>query len=78
MCLPADTLQESDVWMEEDYDSVARVFSDTAESPVYTRDLSDPLGQNIASTRKTRAGSENLGDLFQNGKGLTSISCLIM
>lgn len=53
--------------MEEDLNLLARVFSDTKESPVYTRDLTDPLGQS-SSSRKVRAGSENLGDLFPNGE----------
>lgn len=62
---PQDPLTESDVWVEEDFNMLARVFSDKTESPVYTRDLTDPLGQN---SRKVRAGSENLGDLYPNGK----------
>ena len=61
--ITSDPLAESDVWVEEDFNMLARVFSDKNESPVYTRDLTDPLGQ---SYRKVRAGSENLGDLFPN------------
>lgn len=70
-----DPLAESDVWVEEDFNMLARVFSDKIESPVYTRDLTDPLGQN---SRKVRAASENLGDLFPNGKPLSNnnIKCV--
>lgn len=64
----ADPLQESGTWMDEDFDSLARVFSDKRESPIYTRDLTDPLGQDPTSPRKVRAGSENLGDLYPNGE----------
>ena len=62
-----DPLAESDVWVEEDFDTLARVFSDKTVSPVYTRDLRDPLGRSTVS-RKGRAGSETLGDLFPNGE----------
>lgn len=55
--------------MDEDFDTLTRVFSDKRESPVYTRDLTDPLGQSLAS-RKVRAGSENLGDLYANGEAV--------
>ncbi len=54
--------------MDEDFDSLARVFSDKSTTPVYTRDLRDPLGCS-SSSRKARGGSETLGDLFPNGEG---------
>ena len=60
-------LEESAVWMEEDFNSLARVFSDKTESPVYTRDLTNPLGRDPGA-KKHRGGSENLGDLFPNGQ----------
>lgn len=62
-----DPLQESSVWMDEDFDALARVFTDKTESPVYTRDLTDPLGHGRTS-RKIRAGSEKLGDLYLNSE----------
>jgi hypothetical protein len=55
--------------MEEDFDTLARAFSDKRESPIYTRDLTDPLGLSSGS-RKVRAGSESLGDLFPNCEAL--------
>lgn len=61
-----DPLQQSDVWMEEDFDSLAQKFSDKNECRVYTRNLANPLGQNLGSRRKGRSGSENLGDFYPN------------
>lgn len=63
-----DPLQESDIWMDEDFDSLARKFSDKDESPVYTRNLANPLGQNLSSNRKARGGSENLGDFYPDSE----------
>ena len=64
--LLTDPLQESDVWMEEDLESFARKFTDDSESHVYTRNLANPLGQNLSSGRKGRSSSENLGDFYPN------------
>ncbi len=59
-------MQDYDEWVDEDLDSLTWKISDKNESPVYTRDLTHPLGANVVSSRKTRGGSDNLGDLYQN------------
>lgn len=70
--LLTDPLQESDVWMEEEFNFLSR-FSDTGAMPIYTRDLTDPVGQTPGVSRKVRAGSENLGELYPNGEWYTGI-----
>ena len=54
------------MWVDEDFDSLTWKISDKNESPVYTRDLTHPLGADIVSGRKARGGSENWGDLYQD------------
>lgn len=67
MLFLADPLEESDTWMEEDFDTLTRVFSNKRDSPIYTRDLGNPLGSSPTS-RKARGGSETLGDLYPDGE----------
>lgn len=57
-------MQESDVWIDEDFDSLTWKLSEKNTSPVYTRDLTHPLGANVVSSRKARGGSDNLGDFY--------------
>lgn len=58
--------------MEENFDSFAHSFSDKIEAPVYTCDLSDPLGREIGA-RKIREGSDSLGDLFPDGEEIRAL-----
>ena len=64
----SDPLTESDVWMEEDLDSLTRGFSTKTDSPVYTRKITDPLGVSQHTKTKRKPSPGELEALVPNGR----------
>lgn len=70
----SDPLVESDVWMEEDLDSLMHGFSTKTDSPVYTRKIVDPLGVSIESRNKQKLSNQELSELVPNGMPISAVS----